>query len=140
MKWDLSNGGYFPVFYEGKASLPSLRDGASHQVDVDSYNFRKVSHRYDFKWSKVNERLDPSMFDYHNFDLPAGTSVTDLRAGKIAANGEKHFSEIERLGKRTIEIPKQRWFGKNFLVSFAVGTLAATVVLVWRYRRRSRNT
>jgi len=138
LKWELANGGYIPVFYEAKATLPSLRDGVTPtKVDVNNYTFRKVSHRYAFKWSQVNEPLDPSVFDYHNFGLPAGTSVIDARAGKLAANGETHFPEIERLGKRTTEIPTQPWFGKSVLLSFVVGTVTATVVLVWRYRRRS---
>ncbi len=137
VKWELAHEVYIPVFYEARATLPYPREGVEiTKFDVNNYNFRKVHRRYDFEWSQVNEPLDPSVFDYHNFGLPAGTSVIGMRAPKVAANGEVHFPEIERLGKRTIEIPK-RWIGKNALIAFAIGLLGATVALVWRYRRTS---
>ncbi|MFG0336014.1 MAG: hypothetical protein ACF8TS_21860 [Maioricimonas sp. JB049] len=95
-----------------------------------------------FEWTAVNDRIDSSVFDWHEWDLPAGSAVREFRLGK-----ENMFT-LHEFGL-PVEIPLNTsgevsaFSAQQFLLMVNCSLLAgiggfATVWLAWRLRTRTK--
>lgn len=107
---------------------------ATYHLD-DEHMHSRISLTLSFQWTAVNETVDPAVFDWRSWPLPAGSRVVDVRLG---VENQVTLQEVNRAHE--VELPEKIELNDDrlsrWLILANVAVIGGAIGVMLRRRKR----
>jgi hypothetical protein len=121
-KWTGVDGVWVPVHHEFSVTPQPLPGKSAWRRDTS----------FDIVWEKVNNQIDPALFDYNSFDAPSTVGVVDSSGGRSIVI--KQYQVPPPAGSA----PTPFRMSALLVINLVIITLLLATFLLWYYRRLRR--